>query len=261
MKDSKAEREKKLKHIKIYHQLYRLIEEGVYPAGSRLPSEPALAEQLNVSRMTLRRALSLLQEDRLVKNIRGKGNYICGPASDSQVYHVAELCHPLYGCCAQPFTSVELDFRIEPPSEAFSRSIGRNPAAVVIADRWYHREAGVSAYSLSLIPIDTISAYHIDLNLPEELKLFLESSVYRRAQTGSCTYSYTTTGNFTAVKYTLSPDPSFILIQETLFDDTHRPIVVNKHYIPAGQFELRQAHFSLDGQHGPQSYEQEHSIS
>lgn len=241
MKDPKTEREKKLKHIKIYHQLYRLIEEGVYPAGSRLPSEPALAEQLNVSRMTLRRALSLLQEDRLVKNIRGKGNYICGPASESQIYRVAGLCHPIYGCCTQTFASVELDFRIEPPSDAFSRSIGRNPAAVVIADRWYHREEGVSAYTLSLIPIDTISAYQINLNLPEDLKLFLETSVYRKAHASSCAFSYTTTGNFTAVKYTLSPDAAFILIQETLFDETHRPVVVNKHYIPAGQFELRQA--------------------
>ena len=66
--------------MRVYDQLYRLIQEGVFPAGSQLPSEPVLAGQLSVSRMTLRRALALLQEDHLVKNIRGKGNFICAPS-------------------------------------------------------------------------------------------------------------------------------------------------------------------------------------
>ena len=53
-----------------------MIQDGVYPPGSQLPSEPELALQMDVSRMTLRRALALLQEDNLVINIRGKGNFI-----------------------------------------------------------------------------------------------------------------------------------------------------------------------------------------
>ena len=53
-----------------------MIQEGVYPPGTQLPSEPELASRMGVSRMTLRRALSLLIDDGLVKNIRGKGNFI-----------------------------------------------------------------------------------------------------------------------------------------------------------------------------------------
>ena len=55
------EKARNLKHVRVYDRLYRLIQEGVYPPGSQLPSEPDLAAQMGVSRMTLRRALSLLR--------------------------------------------------------------------------------------------------------------------------------------------------------------------------------------------------------
>lgn len=74
--DVLSEKAKKLKHVKVYNRLYSMIQDGVYPPGSQLPSEPELALQMDVSRMTLRRALALLQEDNLVINIRGKGNFI-----------------------------------------------------------------------------------------------------------------------------------------------------------------------------------------
>ena len=73
--DVLSEKAKKLKHVKVYNRLYSMIQDGVYPPGSQLPSEPELALQMDVSRMTLRRALALLQEDNLVINIRGKGKF------------------------------------------------------------------------------------------------------------------------------------------------------------------------------------------
>lgn len=79
--EANGKKETRLKHVRVYDQLYRLIQEGVFPAAASCPREPVLAGQLSVSRMTLRRALALLQEDHLVKNIRGKGNFICAPSS------------------------------------------------------------------------------------------------------------------------------------------------------------------------------------
>ena len=44
---------KKLKHVRVYDQLYEQILNGTYPAGSQLPSETLLSEHMGVSRMTL----------------------------------------------------------------------------------------------------------------------------------------------------------------------------------------------------------------
>ena len=68
--DVLSEKAKKLKHVKVYNRLYSMIQDGVYPPGSQLPSEPELALQMDVSRMTLRRALALLQENNLMQIVK-----------------------------------------------------------------------------------------------------------------------------------------------------------------------------------------------
>ena len=231
----------KLKHVRVYDQLYRLIKEGVYPPGSQLPSEPALAEQLSVSRMTLRRALALLKEDHLVQNVRGKGNYICAPSRHTGTVGALGMRHPIYSCCARESEAVELEFRIEPPTEAITQTLGQKPAAVVIADRYYRQGEGAVAYSLSFIPIEVIGEKQVDLSRPGELEAFLETALYEGEYGSTCAFSYTTTGNFTAVRYTLSPESAFILIQETVYDGSRRIVVSSKHYIPVERFEMHLA--------------------
>ena len=67
---------KELRYVTVYNKLFKMINEGTFLEDSRLPSEPDLAKELGISRTTLRQALALLQDDGLIKNIRGKGNYI-----------------------------------------------------------------------------------------------------------------------------------------------------------------------------------------
>jgi GntR family transcriptional regulator len=61
----------------IGERLRREIAAGTYPAGSRLPPEPQLAQQLAVSRSTLREALKLLERDRLVLRRQRAGTIVC----------------------------------------------------------------------------------------------------------------------------------------------------------------------------------------
>ncbi|MDP9028181.1 MAG: FCD domain-containing protein [Actinomycetota bacterium] len=57
----------------IARRLEDAIRLGVLEAGARLPSETVLAEQFNVSPLTLREALALLRDRDLVKTRRGRG--------------------------------------------------------------------------------------------------------------------------------------------------------------------------------------------
>lgn len=52
------------------------ISDGEYPPGGRLPSESALAKEHGVSAMTARQAVSVLEEEGLVRRIQGKGTYV-----------------------------------------------------------------------------------------------------------------------------------------------------------------------------------------
>lgn len=52
------------------------ISEGEWRPGDRLPSEPALADRLGVSRATLRDAIRVLEQDGYVRRMHGSGTYV-----------------------------------------------------------------------------------------------------------------------------------------------------------------------------------------
>ncbi|MDF3311274.1 GntR family transcriptional regulator [Rhodococcus sp. T2V] len=56
--------------------LRRRLSDGFWTAGDRLPSEPVLAEQLEVSRVSLRAALAQLETEGLITRRHGSGTYV-----------------------------------------------------------------------------------------------------------------------------------------------------------------------------------------
>lgn len=70
----------KRSRLPAYAQLANILRSGIshgeYPPGDRLPSESALAKFHGVSAMTARQAVSVLEEEGLVRRIQGKGTYV-----------------------------------------------------------------------------------------------------------------------------------------------------------------------------------------
>src|SRR5512138_3666279 len=63
----------------IADQIADLIERGEYAPGSRLPPERDLAQQLGVSRPSVREALIALEVEGSVEVRMGAGVYVCAP--------------------------------------------------------------------------------------------------------------------------------------------------------------------------------------
>jgi DNA-binding FadR family transcriptional regulator len=63
-------------------QIVEAIHRGDFPVGGRLPSEFELAEQMGVSRPSIREALSALQAMAIIESRSGSGNYVlCAPSA------------------------------------------------------------------------------------------------------------------------------------------------------------------------------------
>jgi GntR family transcriptional regulator len=75
-------------YIQIAEGLLDRIESGELSQGDRLPSEREFSEQLGVNRMTLRRALGLLETQGLLVRRRGDGTYVAEPKIER---HAARL--------------------------------------------------------------------------------------------------------------------------------------------------------------------------
>lgn len=63
-------------YLQLAVALSKAINEGRYQANEALPSERVLAEELNLSRVTARKAIERLVEQGLIVRKRGSGNYI-----------------------------------------------------------------------------------------------------------------------------------------------------------------------------------------
>lgn len=60
----------------IYDQLHEQIRNGTLPPGCPLPSIRALAKELSVSVITIKRAYDELERDGLIHTVAGKGCYV-----------------------------------------------------------------------------------------------------------------------------------------------------------------------------------------
>ena len=63
-------------YIRIHDAIKKEIEGGVWEIGQRLPSERDLADDYEVSRMTLRQAITLLVEEGILERRVGSGTYV-----------------------------------------------------------------------------------------------------------------------------------------------------------------------------------------
>jgi phosphonate metabolism transcriptional regulator PhnF len=63
-------------HKQLSSLLRREIEEGVYPAGGRVPGEMELSRQYGLNRHTVRAALQELVQEDLIYRLQGKGTFV-----------------------------------------------------------------------------------------------------------------------------------------------------------------------------------------
>ena len=64
----------------LYHQLARTLREriiaGQYLAGEKIPTEPQLCEEFGMSRITVRQAVTILENEGMVQRQQGRGTFV-----------------------------------------------------------------------------------------------------------------------------------------------------------------------------------------
>lgn len=66
-------------YIQIEEQLKQQIQQGDFPVGTAIPSERELTERFDVSRMTVRQAITNLVNDGLLYREKGRGTFVASP--------------------------------------------------------------------------------------------------------------------------------------------------------------------------------------
>jgi GntR family transcriptional regulator len=110
--------------VPLYYQLQELlkeqIESGVWAPGDALPSEPELARGFGVSRVVVRQALAILEDDRQIVRVRGRGTFVAQPKLD---YRAGGLSRLLIKPRAENVAVHVLDKRVARPERSIRRAL------------------------------------------------------------------------------------------------------------------------------------------
>ncbi|ANF96689.1 GntR family transcriptional regulator [Paenibacillus bovis] len=226
-------------YISVYDELFKQIMNGTLPAGSRLPSEPELAKRFEVSRMTLRQALALLQDDGLVKSYHGKGNFVTGATHRDASLGLEKLGNPLYKCHTETIDRVELKFRLDLESDYTQEVLGRRAAAVVAAERWYWSDEQIVAYAFTFLAIEAVSELGMDLQNEPLLLDTLEHGVYDLASSSLIEVKRASAAPVSVHKYKMDIGEGCDLLLESVHINEQYPVLYNKYYIPRQYSSIR----------------------
>ena len=78
-------------YIQIKESVKKDILSHKYPSDGKLPSEKALCEEFKVSRITIRQALRLLENEGMIYTVHGKGTFAKGSVIDSNLQKISSF--------------------------------------------------------------------------------------------------------------------------------------------------------------------------
>ncbi|WP_027825121.1 GntR family transcriptional regulator [Lactobacillus psittaci] len=102
-------------YIKIHNKIKRDIENQVYHVGEKIPSERQLAENFNVSRMTLRQAIKTLEDEGILERRLGSGTFVASQKVQEKMSGVMSFTEIMRANGQKPSSKL-LSYRVTKPS-------------------------------------------------------------------------------------------------------------------------------------------------
>lgn len=149
-------------YFQVAQRLEHMIESGELSPGMRLDNEIDLADQLGLSRPTMRRAIAYLVERGLVVRKRGLGTQIAHAKVRRQV-GLTSLFDDLAKSSRSPHTQV-LSFAVEPASDALAVELGiAEGTDVYVFERLRYAEGEPLALMRNHVPVSLLRLSADDL--------------------------------------------------------------------------------------------------
>ncbi|WP_459471167.1 GntR family transcriptional regulator [Pediococcus pentosaceus] len=222
------------KYVKVYNKILKMIEQGQLISGEKIPSEEILTKEFDVSRVTLRTALSLLKEDGFITSIHGKGHYISKNNSYSN-QHLENFISPILTTLTVPIESRETYYHKNTSSTFTDQLFGVQNRHYLTLNVWYKNGINNIANNLAIVMPETIDKFSVNLNNPKSIVQFLENNVYKVASSSTLTLSVSERHPSTFRRNFINDSP-LMLITEDIFDIHGDRLIQNKYYIPSTLF-------------------------
>lgn len=215
------------KYVQIYNQILNKIDNAEY--SHQIPSEKQLAQAFNCSRVTIRSALALLKEDKVIYSVKGEGNFINRAKSSSSTG--IEVNRSLFtSSCNVTIDDSEIVMKHN-DGTAYSKKIFENTASYGSFNVWFKHDGQIIGNEFSIV---TETALPENLNKHDQaaLKKFINHEIYHNAAHIQVTMQQSLRKANTFHKKFFSNDDIMMLIEENLNNKDGQTFAQNKYYIP-----------------------------
>jgi len=227
--------------LPVYHQLYvvlrQRIREGAFPPDRPLPSELQLAQDYDVSRVTVRRTLELLEREGLILRRRGVGTFPVQPSAQTSSAPIAGLVENLI--------TIGLDTRAEllgcettdrpPPRVVQALGIEDDPRCLVAERLRWH---GGEPFSLTTIWVPARVAADLDMDRlgDRPIVALIEDAGYRPSSADQ-TLSAVLADDRTARLLETSIGAPAISLRRTVRDPSGAPLLHQQSFYHPDRYE------------------------
>lgn len=229
--------EKKPLYIKVKEEIEHNIATGVLKPGDRLPSEPELAKQFDVSRPTLREALKMLQRERTLLSKNGVGTYV-NQRSNMILNPLNRLQSVGQMIKNGGYTESELDIRIytREPEDEWKDKL-QTDEKVVILERSRTADGNKVAFYYNIFP-QSLVAGHIEGQFSGAIFDFLRNRMgidVAYAITEICAINEERELDRNAVHVLGS---EILLLKQMHYDEQDMPVFYSLDYLKSSAFKL-----------------------
>jgi len=206
----------------------------------KLPTEAELMEMLAVSRHTVREALALLEQERIVYRIQGKGTFL--KKRPLQIEHglekLASMTDMIRSCGFEPSTRW-VGIEVRSPTARMAEQLGLSADEKVITFKRLRLASG----NLASYCVDSLAASRFD-SIPCEIH---DESLFQYLEREKGLYIETAVSYVIPVKPTremveelgVKEDQFFILLEQLHYDNEGKPVIYSLDYYQPDVIKFR----------------------
>jgi GntR family transcriptional regulator len=216
------------------------IKQGRFTAGSQLPSEMELLQMLGVSRTTLREALRILGEQRLIRKKRGRGTFVMERAiikDLSRNFGITEMISQAGYTPGMRDVEIKLDKASKTLAEKFEIPEG---SALVVIERVRTADQIPVVWTRDIMPEQYLDGWMPTLTSLNQNSLYecLERYANLRIVTGTASFSAVQAGREIAEKLEIQRNTLLLLIDQMDNDQHQRSVLYSTEYHLTDKFNF-----------------------
>jgi GntR family transcriptional regulator len=234
----------RIKHATLTDQTVKAIQEaikqGKFPAGSQLPPEMELLQMMGISRTTLREALRILGEQRLIRKHRGLGTFVMERAilkDMSQNFGITEMISQA------GFTPGTRHFNIymESPSNIIAEKLDiQMDSTMVVIDRVRTANDTPVVWTRDLMPQEYLNGWMPTIKELDQRSLYdcLEEYTDIKIVSGVASFNPVQANKELAEKLNIQRNDLLLLIDQVDFDQSQRKVLYSAEYHLTEKFKF-----------------------